>query len=1658
MIRHQLLNTGIASLAFLGTLQAVPFTAGNLAVLQATASVNNTTASIVEVSPSSITPATPVQSIAIDGTTASVALRFSGSATSTGYLTTTQSGSLLSFTGVNNTNTSANTNTLNPRGVGTFNPAGNFSLATTYTGTSGNQARSATSLNDINWFIGDQGGIYTNGTTAASPAANIRSVKSFGGTVYGLQNSSTVTNIAVSTISAPTGGTVTGLPGLTNNASTQDFHLISSGDNGAAFDVLYIVSATSNTAGSVTKFSLVSGTWTANGSYTTAFGGFGLAAADSGNGATLFVSTGQGALTANNLLKVTDTAGYNAAIAITTANNVTLYTAPAGNVIKGVSFAPVNSLPDLTVGVTAPADGTTGTNFDYTVTATNTGSSNATGVSVQFTLPGGLTYISSGINNGFTAAESAGVVTFSGGALNGGANAVLTVTVNTAAAGTYAAPVGAAIADPTNTVAESNESNNSSPAGTSTVVVTPNSPPFFTLQPAANSTVPFGTTTTLTVAASGNPTPTFQWYEGVSGTTVSPVAGATSASFTTPAITANTSYWVRASNGQGSPADSNTATITVQLSSTSTLSALVPGSGTLTPTFAPAATAYSVTVANSIASITVTPTASNAFATIQARVNGGAYGNVSSGSPSAALALNIGPNTVEILATSQDGLSTSLYIITVSRAAPNLSTGAIAFTGFNADGSDDIAFVALTAIPANSAIYFTDNEWNGQAIGAGGAFNDFGESEWLWTAPAGGLAAGTVVTINNLSATTTTSAGTVIFIDSSNRGLSGTAEAVYAFQGSSHTPEVFLAQISSDTAASIANTGLTASSTAVVLGSSSDGARYKGSRSNQTTFPDYLALIGNVAANWDDIGNGDGTTYLPFDTTAFLLGAPANATLSINDASVIEGNNGTATLSFTVSRNDNATAFTLDYATADGSANQPGDYTSTSGTLTFTAGGALTQPVTVMVQGDATGETDETVVVNLSNLVIVSGTTTLSDAQGVGSILNDDPVISTPFSSTNRNVLVPNRDTWPAAGVSLNGTQFVNLGLQGVGRVPANAIDPATGESLGSISDMQVTDFVNNQNGTWSGTFHFLPDRGYNSGALFSNYAARINKFSFDFTPYTAAAPTALQNQVAMSFLGSERFTYDHDSNAGSPPIFTTGLVANGGTSLFSTTIPVVTGATTQSDGTVTNRLTVDSEGLVLDTRSGKSGSGWVGDEYGAYIYHFNSSKQIDGQLQLPAALVPHSPAGTVNFQADPPISGRRINQGMEGLAQSPSGSKLFGLLQSATIQDSAAGNPGRFNTRLVVYDLSASDLPNNPVGQYVIQLPVADDTGSTTNGATVNRNCAQSSILALNDHQLLILSRDGNGRGASGSPVFKSILLADLSNASNFDGLYDAEGTGPAAVVSGATGAGILIPSVTPISWTEALNMLGKLDLNIAEVAKFGLNLNAGPGDINTISEKWEGLGLVSCSDAANPNDYFLFVGNDNDFQTATGKYMSANGTLLDYNAGLENDTVVLAYRVRFVQPLSPVNLWRQNNFFTTSTAGNLANNGDFDFDGIENLVEYGLGTNPTIGTGINGPSALPSSLLGDPDSLLSDRLALSFSIANPNPIDITYLVQATDNLGTWTDVARKNGAGEWTWLGGGISRIVTSGTGPVSVKIGDVVPSSGNPRRMMRLTVSEN
>ncbi|MBS4042710.1 MAG: PKD domain-containing protein [Chitinophagaceae bacterium] len=103
------------------------------------------------------------------------------------------------------------------------------------------------------------------------------------------------------------------------------------------------------------------------------------------------------------------------------------------------------------------------------------------------------------------------------------------------------------------------------------------------------------------------------------------------------------------------------------ISSNNDLSNLTISSGSLTPGFVLATTAYSVNVTSSTNTVTVTPTAADTYATLQIRVNNGTYVNINSGAASSALALNFGANPIDIKVTAENG-TTKTYTITVTRS------------------------------------------------------------------------------------------------------------------------------------------------------------------------------------------------------------------------------------------------------------------------------------------------------------------------------------------------------------------------------------------------------------------------------------------------------------------------------------------------------------------------------------------------------------------------------------------------------------------------------------------------------------------------------------------------------------------------------------------------------------------------------------------------------------------------------------------------------------------------------------------------------------------------------------------------------------------------------------------------------------------------------
>jgi hypothetical protein len=140
-----------------------------------------------------------------------------------------------------------------------------------------------------------------------------------------------------------------------------------------------------------------------------------------------------------------------------------------------------------------------------------------------------------------------------------------------------------------------------------------------------------------------------------------------------------------------------------------------------------------------------------------------------------------------------------------------------------------------------------------------------------------------------------------------------------------------------------------------------------------------------------------GASYMVVGNRNCSNGSTPVPTLSINDVTVTEGNSGTTNATFTVTLSAaSASAVTVKYDTANGTATAGSDYQAASGTLTF-APNETSKTLTVAVNGDTTAEADETFAVNLSNPT----NATIADGQGIGTIKNDDTASSPPTISIN---------------------------------------------------------------------------------------------------------------------------------------------------------------------------------------------------------------------------------------------------------------------------------------------------------------------------------------------------------------------------------------------------------------------------------------------------------------------------------------------------------------------------------------------------------------------------------------------------------------------------------------------------------------------------------
>ena len=119
---------------------------------------------------------------------------------------------------------------------------------------------------------------------------------------------------------------------------------------------------------------------------------------------------------------------------------------------------------------------------------------------------------------------------------------------------------------------------------------------------------------------------------------------------------------------------------------------------------------------------------------------------------------------------------------------------------------------------------------------------------------------------------------------------------------------------------------------------------------------------------------------------ATIVDDDAPPTLSVNDVALAEGGVGTSNATFTVTLSaPSGRTVSVSYATSNSTATAPGDYSATSGALTF-APGVLSLSISVPVLGDVLSEGNESLSLNLTDPI----NSTISDSQGVATISDDD--------------------------------------------------------------------------------------------------------------------------------------------------------------------------------------------------------------------------------------------------------------------------------------------------------------------------------------------------------------------------------------------------------------------------------------------------------------------------------------------------------------------------------------------------------------------------------------------------------------------------------------------------------------------------------------------
>ncbi|WP_421939882.1 Calx-beta domain-containing protein [Pedobacter sp.] len=273
-------------------------------------------------------------------------------------------------------------------------------------------------------------------------------------------------------------------------------------------------------------------------------------------------------------------------------------------------------------------------------------------------------------------------------------------------------------------------------------------------------------------------------------------------------------------------------------------------------------------------------------------------------------------------------------------------------------------------------------------------------------------------------------------------------------------------------------------------------------------------------------------------------------TASVSISAATSVNEGDGTVTFTVTLNNAVqNAFTVDYATNNGTATAGSDYTLTNGTLTFNAGSAAgtTRTFTVPVINDNVAETVENFSATLSN--ITGGVVLISNATASVNIIDNDAATASIIAGTTGNEAGPvsgtftitlsnpsatdTQLTYTLAGTATEGTDYTAIGTKTV-TIPA-------GQTTATITIPVLNDVIVEGTETVTATL----SASNNATVAISNTPATINILDGTSSVVTVAATT---NGAEPATSGLYTFNLSNASATATTINFTVGGTASSGT------------------------------------------------------------------------------------------------------------------------------------------------------------------------------------------------------------------------------------------------------------------------------------------------------------------------------------------------------------------------------------------------------------------------------------------------------------------------------------------------------------------------------